>query len=116
VKKINNHTLDLNKIEELKMLHANYLQNYEKFQREYRRNMKGVESEKKGDIEDAIALYELNVNDNFEGLFPYERLAIIYTKYQLIEEARRVLWAGIDNVLSDSHKCKLRKRLIKITP
>ena len=72
--------MDINRIEQLKQIHSNYLRLSEKHQREYMRNKKGMEYEKKGKLEEAIAMYELNVDENFEGLYPYKRLAILYGK------------------------------------
>jgi hypothetical protein len=39
------------------------------------RNLKGTEFEKTGDLENAIELYETNVEENFKGNHPYDRLA-----------------------------------------
>jgi len=55
------------------------------------RNLKGIELEKKGNIEDAIKLYEKNVTDEFDGTHPYKRLAIIYRKKGQIEDEIRIL-------------------------
>lgn len=44
------------------------------------RNLKGIKLEKKGNIEDAVKLYEQNVADEFDGTHPYNRLAIMYRK------------------------------------
>jgi len=55
------------------------------------RNNKGIELEKKGDIEDAIKLYEQNVADEFFGTHPYDRLAIIYRKRKQFDDEIRIL-------------------------
>ncbi|WP_416151140.1 hypothetical protein ACM26V_09295 [Salipaludibacillus sp. HK11] len=44
------------------------------------RNLKGKELEKEGKIDEAMSLYWENVNENFEGSHPYNRLAVIYRK------------------------------------
>ncbi len=44
------------------------------------RNLKGYELEKNGYIENAIRFYQANVEENFQGTYPYERLSIIYRK------------------------------------
>lgn len=55
------------------------------------RNNKGIELEKKGDIENAIKLYEQNVADEFFGTYPYDRLAIIYRKRKRFDDEIRIL-------------------------
>ena len=55
------------------------------------RNNKGIELEKKGDIENAIKLYEQNVADEFFGTHPYDRLAIIYRKRKQFNDEIRIL-------------------------
>jgi len=55
------------------------------------RNNKGIELEKKGDIENAIKLYEQNVADEFFGTYPYDRLAIIYRKRKQFDDEIRIL-------------------------
>jgi len=54
------------------------------------RNLRGEELEKLGQMDSAIALYEANVMDGFEGAFPYERLRIIYRKARRFQDAIRV--------------------------
>ena len=110
---LHNH-MDIKRIEELKQIHSDYLRLSEKYQREYMRNKKGMDYEKNGKIEEAIAMYELNVDANFEGLHPYKRLAILYDKLKLSSEAERVLKSGIRNVAGDNHRQELASRLLKI--
>jgi len=55
------------------------------------RNNKGIELEKKGDIENAIKLYEQNVADEFFGTHPYDRLAISYRKRKQFDDEIRIL-------------------------
>jgi len=55
------------------------------------RNNKGIEIEKKGDIESAIKLYEQNVADEFFGTHPYDRLAIIYRRRKQYDDEIRIL-------------------------
>ena len=55
------------------------------------RNNKGIELEKKGDIESAIKLYEQNVADEFFGTHSYDRLAIIYRKRKQFDDEIRIL-------------------------
>ena len=55
------------------------------------KNNKGIELEKKDDIENAIKLYEQNVADEFFGTHPYDRLAIIYRKRKQFDDEIRIL-------------------------
>ena len=55
------------------------------------RNNKGIELEKKGDIENAIKLYEQNVADEFFGTHPYDRLTIIYRRRKQYDDEIRIL-------------------------
>jgi tetratricopeptide (TPR) repeat protein len=59
------------------------------------RNLKGIEFEKLGKVAEAIELYEKNIEDNFEGNHPYDRLAIIYRKNKDIINEIRVLEKAI---------------------
>lgn len=54
------------------------------------RNLNGKTLETKGEVDKAIALYEENVSDLFEGNYPYDRLRVIYTKRNQFAEAIRV--------------------------
>lgn len=47
---------------------------------QYQRNIKGQELEKQGNVNEAMELYWLNVNEEFDGNFPYDRLATLYRK------------------------------------
>lgn len=62
-----------------------------KFELQVDRNIEGIELEKKREIEKAIRLYEKNVEEDFEGSHPYDRLAIIYRKRGDYGEEIRVL-------------------------
>ena len=66
-----------------------------RFEIQVDRNLKGIEFEKKGEIEKAIRLYEKNVEEDFEGSHPYDRLAIIYRKRGEYVEEIRVLRKAI---------------------
>jgi len=54
------------------------------------RNLSGKTLETQGKVDKAIALYEENVSDLFEGDYPYDRLRVIYTKRNQLAEAIRV--------------------------
>jgi hypothetical protein len=60
------------------------------------RNLLGKELEKANDISTAIALYEANVRDGFDGNGPYDRLAIIYRREGRLDDEIRVLRRGIE--------------------
>lgn len=62
-----------------------------KFNKQVDRNLKGIELEMEGKTEDAINLYEQNIKENFDGNHPYDRLAVIYSKKNLIDDEIRVL-------------------------
>jgi len=61
------------------------------------RNLGGKEAEKDGNLRKAIVLYEDNVQDCFDGKFPYERLRIIYKKLGRDADAVRVMKAYLAN-------------------
>lgn len=54
------------------------------------RNLRGIEFEKNGQIDEAIELYESNVNDWFSGNHPYDRLRVIYAKRGQLKDAIRI--------------------------
>lgn len=65
------------------------------FDKQVERNIKGIQLEKDGQVDKAIKLYERNVEENFEGNHPYDRLAIIYRKRNQISDEIRVLEKAI---------------------
>lgn len=66
-----------------------------KFDNQVQRNLLGKQLEKEGQVVKAMSLYEANVSENFEGSFPYRRLAILYRKRKLPSEEIRVLEKAI---------------------
>ena len=66
-----------------------------RFEIQVDRNLEGIEFEKKGELEKAVELYEKNIEEDFEGSHPYDRLAIIYRKRGEYEEEIRVLRKAI---------------------
>jgi len=60
------------------------------------RNLTGRSLEKSGHIDEAVTLYEKNIEDGFIGSHPYERLRIIYTKRKDYGNAIRVCQAYIN--------------------
>jgi len=66
-----------------------------KFNRQVDRNLKGIRLEKSGRSDEAILLYEKNVNEHFIGNHPYDRLAIIYRKRKQYDDETRILQIAI---------------------
>lgn len=61
----------------------------------YELNKKGMEFEKNNDIDNAIKYYELSIENNFEGTYPYDRLMILYRKKKDYCNEIRVIENGI---------------------
>ena len=55
------------------------------------RNLQAIEYEKNGNVQKAIELYELNVEENFDGTHPYERLSELYLNAGQNDDLIRVL-------------------------
>ncbi len=79
------------------------------------RNQQGITLERSGQLDEAIALYEANINDRFVGTHPYERLRIIYTKRKDYEQAIRVCqtFVGLQNVPADK-KAQFKEHIQKL--
>jgi len=76
------------------------------------RNLKGRELEKECKIDEAIELYEKNIKEEFDGNYPYERLAIIYSKKGLLEDEIRVLEKAVwvfENIVYKNRSDRLPK-------
>jgi len=75
------------------------------------RNHRAQQMENTGRIEEAIQLYEANITDGFEGVFPYDRLRAIYTQRQDYENAIRVCETAIANraPLDPAYLARLRQ-------
>lgn len=59
------------------------------------RNLEAMRYEKDGNIEKAIKLYEININEEFDGTHPYQRLSEIYLNLEQEEDLNRVLIKAI---------------------
>ncbi|CAN5893261.1 hypothetical protein BH23ACT11_BH23ACT11_26700 [soil metagenome] len=57
------------------------------------RNLAAMEAEQRGQVDRAIALYEISVSEEFVDSHPYERLANIYENQRSSVEALQVLEA-----------------------
>ena len=55
------------------------------------RNNKGIELEKSGDIEGAIAVYEENIADGYPAYHSFHRLMILYRKRKEYDNEIRVI-------------------------
>jgi hypothetical protein len=60
------------------------------------RNMEAQELEASGNVDEAVEVYEGNIEDGFKGPHPYERLRIIYSKRKEYANAIRVCQAYCD--------------------
>lgn len=97
--------------------------NEKKFNRQVDRNLAGKFYEQKGMIDEAIKLYEANIEEEFIGNFPYDRLAVIYRKQKSREDEIRVLKKAIQVFMQlDAQRGDVnpklenfRKRLMKIS-
>jgi len=73
------------------------------------RNLKGIKLEKEGKIDKAIKLYEKNIEEEFDGSHPYERLAIIYKKKGLFDDEIRILRKAKGRMNEEKLKRRLEK-------
>lgn len=69
-------------------------------------NNKGIDMEKKGDIDGAIAVYEENISKGYPATHSYQRLMILYRKRGDYDNEIRVIKAAI-NVF-----CKIQSSVI----
>lgn len=85
-----------------------------------RRNLIASRLEKLGRVDEAIPLYEANVEEDFDGSHPYDRLATIYRKREQLGDAIRVLEKAVwvfENIVPEERNGRelklavLRKRL-----
>ena len=61
-----------------------------------RRNLEGLALESDSRAGEAMALYEQNIADGFEGDWPYGRLVAHYERIGRLDEAERVLERAIE--------------------
>lgn len=73
------------------------------------RNLIGRELEKAGRVDEAIALYEANVDDLFAGSAPYDGLACIYRKQKRYSDEVRVLEQALKVASSTMNPRKLER-------
>jgi len=86
-----------------------------KFSEMVSRNLQGIELEKSGQEENARILYEMNVEDKFDGSHPYERLRVIYTRRKDYVQAARVCQKFLSLKQRDEKKtARFEKHLQKL--
>ncbi|MBI4491392.1 MAG: hypothetical protein HY690_01180 [Chloroflexi bacterium] len=68
----------------------------ERLERQTARNLEGLELERAGRVDEAVRLYEQNLQEGFAGDWPVARLVGIYTARGQLQEAARVLERGIE--------------------
>jgi hypothetical protein len=75
----------------------------------------GKKLEKEGKVLEAKALYEANILENFEGSYPYRRLAVLYRKRRLFAEEVRVLEKAVSvfGKLTTSKRSDVQPKLEK---
>ena len=71
------------------------------------RNFEAYELERRGNIKKAITLYELNVDDEVDTPFPYERLAAIYGKSKQFDDEVRILEKSA-RIFPEDEKLRIR--------
>ena len=90
-----------------------FKQKMNSFEKQVDRNLMGKRLEKEGKIREAKALYEANISEDFEGSFPYRRLAIIYRKEKSVVDEIRVLNKAVEvfNSLVKSERKDVQPKL-----
>ena len=85
------------------------------FNKQVERNLEGIRLEREKKVDEAIELYEENINECFEGNHPYDRLALIYRKNKRVEDEARVLKKAIEvfEDLLDSPRSDVEPKLEK---
>ena len=64
--------------------------------RQTKRNNEGMQLEKDGKTSKAIAVYEINIAEGFDGSYPYDRLAVLYRKAGQYRDEIRVLKRAVE--------------------
>lgn len=67
------------------------------------RNNKGMQLEKTGDIEGAIAMYEANISDTYPATHSYDRLMVLYRKNRDYDNELRIIKSAIERFTSFNH-------------
>jgi tetratricopeptide (TPR) repeat protein len=93
---------------------AAYAQDFDREQVDLqtRRNLEALALEGEGRTEEAIALYEQNIADGFEGDWPYGRLVAYYERQGRLDDAQRVLERGIEVFNESKRRTPLDRRSV----
>ncbi len=86
----------------------------EKYERWFKRNAIGEQKESEGKFEDAIRVYEANVDEGAYTLFPYERLAILYKRKRDSKNEQRIIKKAIKKLNERSTKKPLDSYLFNM--
>jgi tetratricopeptide (TPR) repeat protein len=81
-------------------------------ERQTRRNLEGLALEADGRTDEAVALYERNIADGFEGDWPYGRLVAHYERVGRLDEAQRVLERAIEVFTASKRRTPLDRRAV----
>ena len=86
----------------------------EKYERWFKRNAIGEQKESEGKFEDAIRMYEANIDEGAYTLFPYERLAILYKRKKDVRNEQRIIKKAIKKLHERSSKKPLDSYLFNM--
>ena len=86
----------------------------EKLDRWFKRNAIGEQKESEGKFEDAIRIYEANVEEGADTLFPYERLVILYKRKNDERNEIRILKKALYKLQERSERRRLDHYLDKL--
>jgi hypothetical protein len=77
-----------------------------------RRNLDGMGLEQEGRTEEALALYEQNIAEGFEGDWPYGRLVSVYERHGRYEDAERVLRRAMEVTRANRRRPAADRRMV----
>lgn len=77
------------------------------------RNLEGMEREREGCLDSAVALYELNAAGGFAGDWPYSRLVSIYSARGQWDQVARVLERGLEVLRTSRARSASDRRVLK---
>jgi methyltransferase-like protein len=97
---------------ELEKLKQENRKTQERLEKTVLRNNSGIDLEKDEKIDEAIKIYEENVNDNVVATHSYDRLMIIYRKRKNYKNEIRVIKIAID-VFSKENEIRYQRALKK---
>jgi hypothetical protein len=80
--------------------------------RQTQRNVDALALEGEGRIDEAVALYEQNIAEGFEGDWPYGRLVAHYERTGRLHEAERVLLSGIQAFVESKRRTPADRRAV----